>query len=146
MGGHLLILKLKIDDPLDAFAVHGCGGFCGVLTRPLFDRTGAQGTMFGAHCLAAICIIAWVSTISLIVFGLLSKVGLLQINEDEQKQGTDERELAQSQCYRATSKAVGGVADPAAVTRAMRKRNFHKCCSLVEFWHGKLCLYCLFWI
>merc|ERR1719161_716225 len=25
-GGHVLVLALKIDDPLDAFAVHGCGG------------------------------------------------------------------------------------------------------------------------
>merc|ERR1719482_2669275 len=42
-GGHVLEQLLKIDDPLDAFAVHGCAGIAGLLLRPLLDRTGANG-------------------------------------------------------------------------------------------------------
>merc|ERR1712137_1514855 len=37
-GGHLLVQKLQIDDPLDAFAVHGAGGMMGVIIRPPLIR------------------------------------------------------------------------------------------------------------
>ena len=43
--------KLKIDDPLDAFAVHYGGGFCGVLLTPIFmiggiiDWTGCDSQL-----------------------------------------------------------------------------------------------------
>ena len=36
MGTHHLMLKLKLDDPLDAVAVHGAGGLLGVLCVPFF--------------------------------------------------------------------------------------------------------------
>merc|ERR1712060_73941 len=48
-AGHVFTQALKIDDPLDAFAVHGCGGIMGLITRPLFSISGVQGDMFGYH-------------------------------------------------------------------------------------------------
>merc|ERR1711953_1124525 len=105
-AGHLLIIKLQIDDPLDAFAVHGCGGLCGVLTRPVFDKAGANGSMFGAHCLGALCIIAWVTALSFIVFGVLKYANVLKVSDEEAEKGSDKMHL-QTQAYRATSKTVG---------------------------------------
>merc|ERR1719387_2148167 len=46
--GHWLLLVLKIDDPLDAFSVHGMGGIAGMLLRPLVDMAGADGKKFKA--------------------------------------------------------------------------------------------------
>merc|ERR1712048_846068 len=87
--------KLKVDDPLDAFAVHGAGGTVGVLLRPLLDRTGANGKMFGAHCLALVCIIAWSGGISGIMFGILKAVGALRVTADEESAGADKEKMAQ---------------------------------------------------
>ena len=33
-----MVLKLGVDDPLDAVAVHLCGGLWGVIATPLFAR------------------------------------------------------------------------------------------------------------
>jgi len=33
-----LMIKLRLDDPLEAIAIHGAGGFWGVLAVGLFDR------------------------------------------------------------------------------------------------------------
>jgi len=35
---HFLMLKVKLDDPLDAVGVHGAGGIVGVFFQPLFRR------------------------------------------------------------------------------------------------------------
>jgi Amt family ammonium transporter len=38
-------MKLRVDDPLDAFAVHYGGGLCGVLCVGLFDMS--NGLFYG---------------------------------------------------------------------------------------------------
>ena len=38
VGSSWLVLKLRVDDPLDAVAVHLCGGLWGVVATPLFAR------------------------------------------------------------------------------------------------------------
>jgi len=40
-----LLLKLKIDDPLDAFAVHGGGGIWGLISIGFFAKD--QGIFYG---------------------------------------------------------------------------------------------------
>lgn len=106
--GSITLKKLGVDDPLDAFAVHGCGGMTGVLLRPLLDKRGSagmddpsMGKMFGAHCLAIAVIIAWAGGLSFISFVLLRLAGVLRISEHEELDGTDQ-ELSQ-QIYRGGS-------------------------------------------
>ena len=38
VGSSWLVLKLRVDDPLDAVAVHLCGGLWGVVATPLLAR------------------------------------------------------------------------------------------------------------
>merc|ERR1719399_1169804 len=78
-GGHVLLQKLKIDDPLDAFPVHGCAG-----------------------------IIGWTGILSLIVFGGMKVAGKLRISEEVQEAGADHSEMAQL-AYRTGSKTKPGV-------------------------------------
>ena len=59
MGGagflavHFCMLKLKLDDPLDAVAVHGAGGIVGVLAVPWFmvvnQVPGQRGIFWDGH-------------------------------------------------------------------------------------------------
>jgi len=92
--GHFLLLALKVDDPLDAFPVHGCGGIAGILTRPLFDWSGAKDTMFGWHWIGLGSIGAWVAVWSLFLMGIMkvigkSKPGLFRVSAEEEETGGD---------------------------------------------------------
>lgn len=93
LGVHGLVILLKIDDPLDAIAVHGGGGLCGVLLRPLLDRGGVKLDMLGIHVLGAICIMAWSSTLTLLVMLPLKSLGILITDQAEQLVGGDKEEL-----------------------------------------------------
>ena len=105
-GGHVLLQKLKIDDPLDAFPVHGCAGIIGCLLRPLLDRGGVQGEMMTAHIVGILVIIGWTGILSLIVFGGMKAAGQLRISDEVQELGADHSEMAQV-AYRGNSKDKG---------------------------------------
>merc|ERR1711862_758230 len=64
--GSFIVKKIKVDDPLDAFAVHGCGGIVGLITAPLLAIDGADGEMFAAHIVGILAIIAWSGGLSAI--------------------------------------------------------------------------------
>merc|ERR1719335_986655 len=87
--GHWLLLILKIDDPLDAFSVHGMGGIAGLLLRPLLCIGGADGEMFGAHVMGMFVIIAWAGGLALAFFLPLRLMKLLSYGEEAQKEGSD---------------------------------------------------------
>merc|ERR1711920_154020 len=104
--GSTALKFFRIDDPLDAFAVHGCGGITGVLLRPLLDRTGPKVDMFGTHCLAILIIAGWSGGLSVITFGISKAVGKLRVDEAEEGEGTDM--VLSQQLYRyATQTALG---------------------------------------
>merc|ERR1712187_663277 len=109
MGTSMLLKKLKIDDPLDAFAVHGACGVWGVLAAALFNmglgfqhfngRNGfscmenadgtcndsAWGGVFAANVMEIISISAWVGTLTAMVMLPLHKAGHLRIADDEEE-------------------------------------------------------------
>jgi len=90
------ILRLRIDDPLDAFAVHGACGAWGVIAAALFsdpafvraltdggvDRGGLLygGTaLLGDACIFLVALVAWVGALSLMIFVLLKKLAVLRM-------------------------------------------------------------------
>ena len=125
-GASYLLRKMRIDDPVDASAVHlGCGTW-GTLAAALFDwgrgldyYHGRQGwtcleapdsgdgdrvCMGGAapravlvQLVFVLCVIAWMCTWSLVIFKLLTSLAGLRI-EDEAG-GLDSAELAQKKAY-----------------------------------------------
>lgn len=88
---HCLLLKLKIDDPLDASPIHGFCGVWGLLCVGIFctdknvqyaaypntnDACG-RGEQFGVQIVGAICIVVWTMVTSGIVFfGIKYTMGL----------------------------------------------------------------------
>lgn len=115
--------KLRIDDPLDAFAIHGAFGAWGVLSAALFDwgegfsvvsgwngfgchadengvcLEGMGGDLLAVNIVGILAIAAWVATWSIIVFLPLRKFGLLRVDGDDETVGLDKREHSPPKAY-----------------------------------------------
>jgi len=91
-----ILTLLHIDDPLDAFAVHGACGMWGIFSCALFSSkeyvtayaphhehgglfTDGGTKLLGAAALFALAHVAWVGSLSCIIFGLLRRLRLLRV-------------------------------------------------------------------
>ncbi|KAF4697523.1 hypothetical protein FOZ60_004394 [Perkinsus olseni] len=85
------IRLLKIDDPVDAFPIHGACGVWGVLAVALLDFSDGMGSVsfapnvgvgyqFGIQLLAVVVISAFVGASSLFVFGLFRMIHFLRVD------------------------------------------------------------------
>ncbi len=101
IGSAELLLKLQIDDPLEAFPIHGATGFWGVIAGGLFNRAGLgstkSGLFFGgggkllaANVVGSIIIAAWTAALIGPFFYGMKAVKLLRISYDEELLGNDE--------------------------------------------------------
>lgn len=104
-----LLLKCRVDDPVDATPIHAGCGFLGVIMTGLFSEkdliedalarpTDAYGLFLGGgweqlevQCVGAATIIAWSGGISIIVFGLLWLVKFLRIPKEEEMRSVDSK-------------------------------------------------------
>ena len=109
-----MMRKLKIDDPLDAFAVHGACGAWGCIAVGLFAvqsysyapnadspqyGTGADGGAFtgqsdgrllGASVVAVLIEMLWTATLSGLCFGTLNAMGMLRVSKEHEQAGLDD--------------------------------------------------------
>merc|ERR1719384_814152 len=89
------MLKLRLDDPLDAVAVHGGAGMVGVLCAPIFAYqkgifwTSKAWKILGVNCLGILAIIGWCGGCSLVIFGGLRKAGFLRVDKETEYSGND---------------------------------------------------------
>ncbi|HCB37093.1 MAG TPA: ammonium transporter [Acidimicrobiaceae bacterium] len=95
--------RLRIDDPVGAFAVHGAAGVWGTLAVGLFARyddgfLGREdaGLFYGGgvsqlvvQALLVVIVAAWVIATSLVVFGLLKRTMGLRVSPEEEMVGLD---------------------------------------------------------
>jgi Amt family ammonium transporter len=97
-----LMIKLGVDDPVNAVAVHGFCGLWGVLSIGIFstseeifaaygerDCEGAGGEQFGVQMVGALTIIAWVSAFMIPAFLGLKFAGVLRVSEEVERAGID---------------------------------------------------------
>jgi len=101
-----LLLRLKIDDPLEAAPMHGfCGAFgvlyVGFMAKPSYVRAvfggdeygvfyGGSGKLLGAQIVGVLVITAWVGTMLGAFFMLMKKMNLLRTTVEEETLGLDE--------------------------------------------------------
>ena len=89
------MLKLRMDDPLDAVAVHMGGGTLGVIALPFFSQgTGIfwsqdGWTQLGVNLLGLLVIIGWAGFWSIAIFGSLWYFKQLRIGRDVEFKGND---------------------------------------------------------
>jgi Amt family ammonium transporter len=94
--------KLKIDDSLDVFPVHGVGGIMGILLTAVFASDGlgafsglglAEGqTMFGqfgVQVLGAVATIAWCGGATWVILKAVDALTGLRVSGDEETEGLD---------------------------------------------------------
>jgi Amt family ammonium transporter len=96
LGVSNLLVKLHIDDPLDAIPVHGGCGIWGTLATGLFggEATGGNGLFYGGDQLgvqvvALLFIISWVAAFSVPTMFLLKRLNLLRASEEKELVGGD---------------------------------------------------------
>jgi len=108
-GFSRLMITLKIDDPLDAAAVHGCCGFWGVIsvavfttkdymTKAGYDIVAMQdvGTRFGNQLAVALAITVWTIGLSGLMFFVADKVISIRTEGGATIGGLDYRDFGTS--------------------------------------------------
>lgn len=105
IGAAMLLLALKIDDPLEAFPIHGAAGFWGALAVGIFNRKTLQGLagfqdtvggfidkdgkLFLANLVGCLIIIVWVVGLLGPFFLVCKVIGILRISHEEELIGND---------------------------------------------------------
>lgn len=95
----LIKRKLKIDDSLDVFSVHGVGGFLGCILTGVFASaslsvfSGQESInilgQVGTQALGAISAVVWTAVVTLIILFVVDKLLGLRVSETEEAEGLD---------------------------------------------------------
>lgn len=129
-GASMLLVKLKIDDPVDAVPVHGACGIWGVLAAAFFDwgngfdrfhgwsgftcmqdddgncLDGIWGKVFAVQILLILSVCAWSGALSGVTFFLLKMTGYLRIDETTEDMGVDAAKHSPGKAYALTDNSA----------------------------------------
>jgi len=89
--------RLKIDDSLDVFPVHGVGGMIGLLLLAIFsaerfDGLGLDGTILdqlGIQVIGLLAVIVWTAIASFVLLKVVNAISPLRVSDDEETEGLD---------------------------------------------------------
>jgi Amt family ammonium transporter len=91
--------KLKIDDSLDVFPVHGVGGFTGLLLTAVFSASALDGLglpdgvsiaqQLGVQLLGAVATAAWCGVATLVLLKAVNVVVPLRVSPEQENEGLD---------------------------------------------------------
>jgi len=87
--GVKLLDKLKIDDPVGAFPVHGLCGIWGGIATALFGSYGEGVATLKAQIIGSLAIPIWAFVCMFILFSILKAIGMLRVSKDEELRGLD---------------------------------------------------------
>ncbi|RNC73147.1 MAG: ammonium transporter [Desulfuromonadales bacterium] len=100
--GVLMKAKLKYDDSLDAFGVHGVGGTFGALITGVLATVGATGLMSGnfkqfmTQVIAVVAAGAYAFIVTLVIAFILDKTIGLRVEKEDEIMGLDQTQHSES--------------------------------------------------
>ena len=89
---NLIRVKMKIDDSLDVFAVHGVGGMLGILLLPFLSATGLGGTgdgNFMTQLTGTAIVVVWSAVVTAIILIIIKAIVGLRVDEQAEADGLD---------------------------------------------------------
>jgi Amt family ammonium transporter len=101
-GGVMLKAKLKYDDSLDAFGVHGIGGTTGAILTGVFATVGAKGLLSGdvkqfiTQLIAVGAAGAYAFIVTLVIAFVLNKTIGLRVEKEDEIVGLDQTQHSES--------------------------------------------------
>lgn len=101
-GAILLKAKLKYDDSLDAFGVHGVGGTLGAILTGVFATVGAKGLLMGdmkqfmTQLIAIAAAGAYAVIVTLVIALVLDKTIGLRVEKEDEIMGLDQTQHSES--------------------------------------------------
>lgn len=101
-GAILLKAKLKYDDSLDAFGVHGVGGTTGAILTGIFATVGATGLLSGnvqqfmTQLIAVGAAGAYAFVVTIIIVFVLHKTIGLRVEKEDEVMGLDQTQHSES--------------------------------------------------
>lgn len=107
MAASRAMRSLRIDDPLDAVAIHGAGGLWGLAAVGLFSAPipqaaagfravhygaayGGGGRLLASQAIEAAFVMGWTTATTVPLWWGLRAAGLLRVSRDEEAEGIDE--------------------------------------------------------
>ena len=91
VAGIVLLDKLKIDDPVGAWPVHGLCGIWGGIATGLFGTGSdlARGEYIWVQFYSTAIICAWAFVTMYALFMTLKAIGMLRVSREEEEMGLD---------------------------------------------------------
>ncbi|MCY4657305.1 MAG: ammonium transporter [Gammaproteobacteria bacterium] len=96
---NLIKRKLKIDDSLDVFSVHGVGGFLGCILTGIFASSAlgvfsgqediSIGSQLGTQAIGAFATLIWTAAVTLLILFVIDRILGLRVDEVEEAEGLD---------------------------------------------------------
>lgn len=89
---NLVRIRLKFDDSLDVFAVHGVGGMLGILLLPFLSSPalgGAGGGDFTVQLIGTASVVAWTAVVTTILLFILKVTLGLRVDTEAEIEGLD---------------------------------------------------------
>ena len=87
VAGIIALDKLKIDDPVGAFPVHGICGVWGGIATGIFGT--AAGVSLWTQCVATLIICVWAFSTMGVLFFAMKAIGVLRVSPEEEGVGLD---------------------------------------------------------
>jgi len=91
--------KLKIDDSLDVFPVHGVGGFTGLLLTAVFSAAAFDGLglpegvtigqQLGTQLIGALATVAWSGIATFVILKVVNLIVPLRVSPEQENEGLD---------------------------------------------------------
>ncbi len=86
VAGIVLLDKLRIDDPVGAWPVHGLCGVWGGMATAIF---GTDGASLGVQALGSLMLCGWAFGTMFVLFSVLKVLGILRVSAEDEQAGLD---------------------------------------------------------